>query len=120
MLRIDALPKHALSHREKVRVKASRSLARITVRVQPRASSNEVVGLEADGALKVRVTAPPAEGAANEAVIKLIADAAGVPKSAVTIVRGGAARLKLVEIAGLGEAEFKTRVLRARRRGRTG
>jgi uncharacterized protein (TIGR00251 family) len=91
-------------------------LARITVRVQPRASKNEVAGYEADGALKVRVTAPPAEGAANKAVIKLLAVALGVPESAVTIVRGGAARMKVVEIAGLREAEIKTRALQAQRR----
>ena len=91
-------------------------MARITVRVQPRASSNEVVGYKADGALRVRVTAPPAEGAANEAVIRLLADALGVPKSAVTVVRGGTARLKLVEIAGVDEVGIRTRALQARRR----
>lgn len=97
------------------------SSVRLTVRVNPRSSTNEVAGYDATGALKVRVTAPPADGKANEAVIRLLADAFGVPKSAVTVVRGASARLKLVEIAGvaeLGEAQFRSLPTSARPPGR--
>jgi uncharacterized protein YggU (UPF0235/DUF167 family) len=57
---------------------------------------------DADGArlLRVRVSAPPVGGAANAALVRLLARAAGVPKSAVAIVQGEASRLKTVEIAG--------------------
>jgi uncharacterized protein (TIGR00251 family) len=60
----------------------------------------EIVGMRAS-ALVVRVTAPPLEGRANRAVCALIAGAAGVPRSAVTIVRGETARDKLVRVEGL-------------------
>ncbi len=88
-------------------------MARITIRVQPRASASEISGYGADGALRVRVTAPPVEGAANEAVIRTLADALGVPKSSISILRGDTGRVKIVEIAGLDEAEVRARALRA-------
>ena len=72
----------------------------IRVRVQPRASRDEVVGWLED-TLRVRVTAPPLDGRANEAVRGLIARAAGVPPSAVAIVAGEHGRDKLVGVAGL-------------------
>jgi uncharacterized protein (TIGR00251 family) len=83
---------------------------RLTVRVQPRASRNEVTGFDADGVLKVRVTAPPADGQANEAVERAIADALGIGRTSVKIVRGATARSKVVEITGLGEEEVRRRL----------
>lgn len=71
---------------------------RISVRVQPRASKNEVVGFDAAGVLRVRVTAPPVGGAANKAVAELLADALGVPKSTVSIASGQSGRNKLVDV----------------------
>jgi uncharacterized protein (TIGR00251 family) len=73
---------------------------RFLVRVQPRASRTEIAGVHG-GALKVRVTAPPVAGAANDAVVALIAVALGVPRSRVRIVSGPAARLKTVEVEGI-------------------
>ena len=52
-----------------------------------------------DGAVQVRVTAPPADGAANEAVLRLLAAALGRPRRALSLLRGGSARIKLVAIA---------------------
>jgi len=83
--------------------------ARLTVQVQPRASRNEVA-VAADGTLRVRVTAPPADGAANAAVRALVADALDCPRSAVTIVRGASARAKVVGIAGIGPDELGRRL----------
>ena len=60
--------------------------------------------------LKVRVRARPVEGAANEALIKLLSKALGVPKSAVTIQRGGQSRTKMVTAEGLSEPELKARL----------
>jgi uncharacterized protein (TIGR00251 family) len=71
------------------------------VRVVPRASRSEIVG-EHDGALRVRVAAPPVEGAANEEVARLLARALGVPVRAVEITSGHASKTKLVRVAGAG------------------
>ena len=73
---------------------------RFPVRLQPRASSNEIGGLK-EGALKIRVTAPPVEGAANDALVALIARTLGIAKRSVTIVSGPASRNKMVEVAGV-------------------
>ena len=70
---------------------------RFRVRVQPRASRSEVSGLHGD-ALKVRVTAAPVEGAANAAVIELMAGVLGVPRGSIRIVSGEASRNKVVEV----------------------
>jgi uncharacterized protein (TIGR00251 family) len=70
------------------------------VRVAPRASRNAIIGVH-EGALKVALTAPPVEGAANDALRKLIAKTLGVPKSNITIIRGERARTKLLRIQGV-------------------
>lgn len=84
--------------------------ATIEVRVRPRAQRNEIAG-ERDGAILVRVSAPPHEGRANEAVRKLIASAAGIPRSRVSIVRGTRGRDKLVRAEGIAEPELRRRLL---------
>ncbi len=68
-----------------------------TIRVTPRAAANAVGG-ERDGALLVRVTAPPVEGKANAAVVALLAKALGVPRGAIRVDRGAAARTKRVSV----------------------
>lgn len=70
-----------------LRVTEVHGRVRFDVRVAPRASREAIVG-EHDGALKVALTAPPVDGAANAALVALIAGALGVPKRAVTLVRG--------------------------------
>ena len=60
----------------------------LRLRVTPRAATSTVVGWRADGALGVRVTAPPVEGAGNRAVEALLAEALGLPRSAVSVARG--------------------------------
>lgn len=72
---------------------------RIHVRVIPRSSKNSIVWEE--GALKVRLTAPPVEGAANEALIGLLAQCLGLPKRDIQIVHGATGRHKTVEIMGM-------------------
>jgi uncharacterized protein (TIGR00251 family) len=78
--------------------------ARITVRVTPRAS-RDAVEPGAGGVVSVRVTAPPDDGKANAAVCRLVASALGVPKSAVTVVRGHSARVKTLEVDGVDEQD---------------
>ncbi len=70
------------------------------VRVVPRSSRNQIVGVEG-GALKIKLTAPPVEGAANAALIEFIAGWLGVRKSAVSIVSGDKARNKIVRAKGV-------------------
>lgn len=75
--------------------------ARIRLRVQPRASRAELAGVHGD-ALRMRVTAPPVDGAANAAVVRLLAGLLGVPPSRVRIVAGESSRDKTAEISGMG------------------
>ena len=69
------------------------------VKVVTRASRSELVG-EHDGALRVRIAAPPVDGAANDELLRLLAHAFDVPRSAIDITGGHAAKLKTVCIAG--------------------
>jgi uncharacterized protein (TIGR00251 family) len=71
----------------------------VHVHVQPRASRSEVVGTHG-AALKVRLLAPPVDGAANDALVALLAEKLGVPRRDVRIVQGATSRTKLVEIEG--------------------
>jgi len=75
------------------------------VRVAPRASRDRIVGVQ-DGALKVALTAPPVDGAANEALRKMLAKAFGVSKSSIEIVRGDRARTKLLRVQGVDLAKL--------------
>jgi uncharacterized protein (TIGR00251 family) len=76
------------------------------VRVAPRATRNRVVGIQ-EGALKVALTAPPVDGAANEALRKLLAKALGVAKSDVEILRGDHARIKVLRVHGVSARDVR-------------
>jgi uncharacterized protein (TIGR00251 family) len=76
---------------------------RVRIRVSPGASRDEIVGRHGDG-WKVRVTAAPERGRANDAIVRLLSEALGVPRDAVAVVAGHASRDKLVEVSGLDEA----------------
>jgi len=80
--------------------------ALLPVRIQPRASKNEI-GLMENGGLKIRLTAPPVDGAANEALIRFLAERLGIAKSRIGIVSGHTGRDKVVRISGVSEAEAK-------------
>jgi uncharacterized protein (TIGR00251 family) len=69
---------------------------KIDVQVQPRASRNAIVGWK-DGALRVALTAPPVDGAANDALIAFLADAWGLKRRQVRLVHGETSRHKVVE-----------------------
>jgi uncharacterized protein (TIGR00251 family) len=73
----------------------------LTFRVQvvPRASRNEIVG-EHNGALRVRIAAPPVDGGANEELVRTLALVFGVPRKAVEIIGGHTARTKRVRVVG--------------------
>lgn len=73
---------------------------RFEVRVQPRASRSEIVG-EQEGALRVRLAAPPVDGAANDALIELLADLLDVPKRDIRILTGTTSKRKVIEVDGV-------------------
>jgi uncharacterized protein YggU (UPF0235/DUF167 family) len=82
---------------------------RLTVHVTPRADADRVGPFTA-GVLQLRVTRPPADGEANEAVRALVSRALGVPRSAVTLVSGRRSRTKRLVIEGLGHTELARRL----------
>ncbi len=71
----------------------------LKVHVQPRASRNEVCGIH-QGALKIRLTAPPVEGEANRALVRFVSGLLGVKRSCVAVEKGESSRLKLLRIQG--------------------
>jgi hypothetical protein len=81
----------------------------LRVRVQPRASK-DALGGERDGALVVRLTAPPVEGAANEALARFLGRSLGVAPSAVRVLSGASGRNKVVSVAGLDAATARERL----------
>lgn len=85
-------------------ISASATGLRLDVYVQPRASRSEIVG-EHDGALRVRLVAPPVDNAANEALVALLAKALGVPKRDIRVVTGATSRRKVVEVSGVTAEE---------------
>jgi uncharacterized protein YggU (UPF0235/DUF167 family) len=84
--------------------------ALLTIRLTPRASRERLAPGPEDGAYVAHVTAPPVEGAANEALCRLVARAAGVPPSRVGVVRGHRGRRKVVRVEGIDEAALRARV----------
>lgn len=85
---------------------------RLKLRVSPGAGRSAIVGRHGD-AWKVRVTEAPERGRANEAVLRLLADALAVPRDALTLVSGHGAREKIVELTGLGPALIERRLVSA-------
>ena len=88
--------------------------ARLAVRLTPGASADRIDGWDVDSEgrpiLKVRVRARPVEGEANKALLLFLAKTLNLPKSAVSLARGGQSRLKMIEIATLDEAALRARL----------
>ena len=80
-------------------------MARLTVKVHPRARRSAVAGRLGD-AWKLDLTAPPVESKANEECVRYLAELVGVPRARVRIVMGLTSRTKVVEIEGITEEEF--------------
>ena len=81
----------------------------LSLRVQPRASRNTVVGWTGD-TLKIRLTAPPVEGEANEACLAFLATLLDLAPSRLAIIRGARSRTKLIRITGLTQEEVRARL----------
>ncbi len=83
--------------------------ATFAVKVHPRAKKNAITG-EVGDALKVSLTAPPADGKANEACIEFFAKLLNLPRSSVTIAAGQTSRNKVIRVAGLSDEEVRRRL----------
>jgi hypothetical protein len=81
-------------------------MADLAVRLQPRAKRDEVVGMRGDQVV-IRVKSPPVDGKANAALETFLAKRAGVPKSAVSVVRGHTSRDKLVRVEGVDDVALR-------------
>ena len=90
-------------------IKETASGVQFAVRVIPGASKNEVAGIQ-DGALKLKLTAPPVEGKANRACVDLLAGLLGVRRSALEITSGEKSRKKTVTVTGLARVELEERL----------
>ena len=88
---------------------AAQPQATLSVRVQPRASRNEVAGLEGD-TLKIRLTAPPVDGEANEACLAFLAKLLDLSPSRLAIIQGARSRTKIIRITGLTKNEVHARL----------
>jgi uncharacterized protein (TIGR00251 family) len=84
-------------------------MARITVKVHPRARRSALAGRLGD-AWKLALAAPPVDGKANDECVRFFAELAGVPRSRVRIVTGLTSRLKVVEIEGVPQEDLERRL----------
>jgi len=82
----------------------------VEIRLHPRGGRDAVIG-ERDGAVLIRISAPPVDGKANAALIAFVAKRLGVPKSSVTIVRGEAARNKVIRVDGRAADDVRSTLL---------
>jgi len=73
----------------------------IEVKVEPRSSQKGIAGVMENNVLKVKLTSPPVEGAANEQLIEVIAEALKVKRAQVKVIRGQSSKRKVVEISGV-------------------
>lgn len=82
---------------------------RLTLFIQPKASKNEIIGPH-NGALKVKITAPPVDGKANAELVEFLSETLGIPKRQIEILKGETGRNKSVEITGLTAEEVSTKL----------
>jgi len=98
-----------MSRRDQVKVGKTGFV--LIVRVTPRARKNEITGILGDGMVKVRLTAPPVEGKANEALIRFLARILDVSTTKIEIVGGVTGRDKLVSLIGLDAETAQRRII---------
>ncbi len=88
---------------ESLDITPTKAGVRFAVRVKPKAAQSKIVGCS-EGALEVRIAAPPVDGAANDALVRLLAKQLGVPRGRIAIVGGASSRHKRIEIEGVDAA----------------
>jgi uncharacterized protein (TIGR00251 family) len=83
----------------------------LAVKIQPRASRNEI-GEPLGDELKIKVTAPPVESSANEALVELLAETLGCPRHRIELVRGGRSRHKILKICGFSSEQTMAKLFK--------
>ncbi|QDK36531.1 DUF167 domain-containing protein [Bdellovibrio sp. NC01] len=83
-------------------IEVTKGGVRLHLFIQPKSSKNEIVGSH-NGLLKIKITAPPVDGKANEGLIAFLSDYFDLPKRDITIIRGDTGRQKTVELLGVSE-----------------
>jgi len=91
-------------------IKARKDGVELAIRLQPRASKTEI-GEEIGEELKIKVTAPPVDAAANQALIDLLAEKLGCPRGAIQLVRGQTSRHKTVWISGIAATDAASKLI---------
>ena len=94
------------------RLHSGQNGADMAVRVTPRASRNEIAEILADGTIKIRLTAPPVDGKANEALIRFLAEVLEVPRGKIEILAGASGHDKLVSVLDLDAETAHQRISR--------
>lgn len=89
-----------------LQIKSYKTGIRFTAAIQPRASHNRIVGIH-NQSLKIKLTSPPVDGAANQACIKFLAKAFGISPSQVSIVRGETSRTKTIQFEAMDQQAFQ-------------
>ncbi|WP_394824275.1 DUF167 domain-containing protein [Pendulispora albinea] len=84
-------------------------VARFAVHARPRAQRSAIASVR-DGVLDVRIAAPPADGLANQELLRFLAEVLGVGRQSVRLARGASSREKLVEVTGLSPSEIERRL----------
>lgn len=90
-----------------IRFTAQNDAITFTVRAQPRAPKSAVVG-EVEGSLKIKLAAPPIDGAANEELIRFLANFFDVPRRDIRLLSGATAKTKILQISGLASEQFES------------
>jgi len=88
-----------------IQVKPCKEGVQFAAAIQPRASRNQILGIH-NQSLKIKLTSPPVDGAANQACIKFLAKAFGISPSRVSIVRGDTSRNKIIQFEGMDQPTF--------------
>ena len=88
----------------------SRKSVNISVRLQPKASREELRVWNEGGVLRVRVKEAPVDGAANAALVRLVAKYLGIPRGAISIIHGATGRNKILKVEGLSARQIKNRL----------
>ena len=92
-------------------VKVGKTGSALMVRVTPRARKDEITGILGNGTIKVRLTAPPVEGKANESLIRFLAEVLDVSMTKIEIIGGVTARDKLLSVIGLDAETAQRRIM---------
>lgn len=104
------MPRQEIDLRDRLALTERSGCVRIPVHVRPRSSRAAITGIR-EGALDVGLTSPPADGAANAELVKLIARALGVKQSAVVIAIGASSRSKVLEVSGMSGEDVRERLV---------